>query len=81
MILEKSELTARMLQARNDQAYMSKRQRIDNALDQNNRKKMDGFSNDDNDSHISFKRCNDQAYQLFDRILNLKVPALIQQGW
>lgn len=69
-----------MLQARNDQAYMSKRQRIDNAFDQNNREKIDGFGNDDNNSHIIFKRCDDQACQLFDRILNLKVPALIQQG-
>lgn len=56
MIPEKSELAAEMLQARNDETYMSKRQRIDDALDQNNGKKMDGFSNDDDDSPIVFKR-------------------------
>ncbi|XP_057849059.2 DNA topoisomerase 1 alpha [Cryptomeria japonica] len=56
MIPERSELAAEMLHTRNDETYMPKRQRIDDALDQNSRKKMDGFSNDDDDSPIVFKR-------------------------
>ena len=42
--------------AEEDEAYLSKRQRIDDVIDQKGRMKMDGLNDNDDDAPLVFRR-------------------------